>query len=100
MKKSRLDKLDKFLSSNGMSDEVGGTFETIDSMLSNLGLERKKEREETVSAIKRLNPYVNFNSREMKSYAKDCIENKKEFVLYVKKVPRGYHAIIYLLIKK
>lgn len=98
MKKSRLERLDEFALKNGMSDQAGGTFKTIDSMLAHLGLDRKKERQETISRI-----YASIGAketREAKSYAKNCIENKKEFILYVEKVPKGYHARIYLPIKK
>lgn len=98
MKKSRQDRLDEFTLKENMSDQAGGTFKTIDSMLAHLGLDRKKEREGIISHL-----YTGIGAketREAKSYAKNCIENKKEFVLYFKKVPRGYHAVIYLPFKK
>ena len=99
MKKSMIDRLDEFLRKENMSDQAGGTFKTIDSMLSHLGLERKKEREELISRIKIQFPSC-IVTKEMKGYERNCIENKKEFVLYFEKVPIGYHARIYLPLKK
>lgn len=98
MKKSRIERLDEFLKKENMSDMVAGTFRTIDSMLSHLGIDRKKERRETILRL-----YSNIRAketREAKAYAKNCIESKEEFILYFEKRPEGYHARIYLPIKK
>ena len=99
MKKTRIDRLDEFLRKENMSDQAGGTFKTINSMLSHLGIDGKKQREELISRLYST-VGVKKETKEMKSYAKNCIENKKEFILYFKKVPRGYHARIYLPLKK